>query len=361
MKRVGICIVALTVCALPASRAQAADPIAIPPVAGRVISTHVTPAKLAAGHTTTISGELVGSNAPVAGELVELQIYARRFARFVNIAHTRTSPDGSYRFAPVRLDRDTRLRVADVGGGGRTGPVVEVIVEEPEYPSSQRIIAAAHYIADRAGVDAFAVVDDDGRLAGFDLRRRFHSASVVKSMLLVAYLQLLAREHRPLDGASRALLYPMIHSSDNGAASAVLAIVGDGALQRLARRAQMADYVSGGAFWGFTEVSAADLARFFFDQNALVPRRFDGYARWLLSTIEPSESWGIPAVARPEFDVFFKGGWLPEVEGLVNQAGRLERPGIRFAMSVLTTHDPSMTYGEQTIEGVTARLLGRVG
>ena len=65
------------------------------------------------------------------------------------------------------------------------------------------------------------------------------------------------------------------------------------------------------------------------------------------------------AVARPEFRVYFKGGWLAEVEGLVNQAARLERRGITFSLAVLTTHDPSMEYGERSIEGVTARLLGR--
>jgi hypothetical protein len=64
-------------------------------------------------------------------------------------------------------------------------------------------------------------------------------------------------------------------------------------------------------------------------------------------------------VARPEFNVFFKGGWLPEAEGLVNQIARLEKPGITFAMAVLTRFDPSMLYGEQTLEGVTADLLGR--
>jgi hypothetical protein len=91
----------------------------------------------------------------------------------------------------------------------------------------------------------------------------------------------------------------------------------------------------------------------------MVPRRFVAYARWLLSTIEAGENWGIPPIARPEFRVYFKGGWLPEVEGLVNQAARLERPGITFSLAVLSTHDPSMVYGERTIAGVTARLLGQ--
>ena len=39
--------------------------------------------------------------------------------------------------------------------------------------------------------------------------------------MLVAYLQMLASERRTLDRRSEALLYPMIHSSDNAAASAV--------------------------------------------------------------------------------------------------------------------------------------------
>jgi hypothetical protein len=47
------------------------------------------------------------------------------------------------------------------------------------------------------------------------------------------------------------------------------------------------------------------------------------------------------------------------VEGLVNQAARLERSGISFSLAVLSTHDPSMQYGEHTIAGVIERLLGR--
>jgi hypothetical protein len=350
----------VALCVLPAARAQAARTLPEPVLASG-ISTRAAPAKVAHGRTTTVSGALAGPTGPVAGELLELQADPRPYGRFVNVAHTVTAADGHYRFARVRVYRDTRFRVSDVAMPSRTGPTIQVLVEVPAYPSSQRVIAAAHYLAGRAGRTAFAVIDDDDRLAGINLHRRFHSASVVKSMLLVAYLRMLAYQHRSLDGVSQALLYPMIHSSDNNAASAVLAIVGEAALARVASDAHMDDYDPGGGWWGFTEVSAADLARFFFRQDAMIPRPFDGYARWLLATIEPSQSWGIPAIARPEFQVFFKGGWLPKSEGLVNQVGRLERPGIVFALSVLTTHDPSMVYGEQTIAGVTARLLGRAG
>jgi hypothetical protein len=63
-------------------------------------------------------------------------------------------------------------------------------------------------------------------------------------------------------------------------------------------------------------------------------------------------------VARPEFAVYFKGGWLVE-EGVVNQAARLERSGITFAVALLSSGDPSLAYGEQTIAGVAQRLLGR--
>jgi len=227
------------------------------------------------------------------------------------------------------------------------------------YPSAARVAAAARYLARRHGTTALAVIDDRDKLSGRHVHLRFHSASTVKSMLLVAYLQMVAHQGRRLGDGDRDLLYPMIHSSSNEAATAVLEAVGEARLDRVAKQAHMRDYVAAGATWGFTEISAADMARFFYTQDSLIPKAFDGYARWLLSTIEPSESWGIPAVARPEFEVFFKGGWLPEVEGLVSQIARLERPGITFAMAVLTRYDPSMDYGEQTLEGATAELLGR--
>jgi hypothetical protein len=54
--------------------------------------------------------------------------------------------------------------------------------------------------------------------------------------------------------------------------------------------------------------------------------------------------------------VFFKTGALPS-EGLFNEAALLERGDVTFTIAVFTDGDPSMSYGEQTIQGVASALL----
>jgi len=238
----------------------------------------------------------------------------------------------------------------EYGGRGRGFPAAA-------FPSARALAAAAAYLDARAGRTAFAVVDSAGQLHGVRVRDHFQTASVVKVMMLVAYLQRLDVRHFHVRARDDALLRPMIHVSDNDAASAVLGIVGEAALARVAREAGMQDYAPGVGWWAFTQTSAADQARFFFRLDRLIPPRFYAYARELLSSVEPSQSWGIPPVARPRFEVFFKTGQLPS-EGLFNEAARLERQGETFAIAVLTTADPSMGYGRQTVEGVARALLG---
>ena len=226
------------------------------------------------------------------------------------------------------------------------------------YPSPAAVAAARRYLEGRSGRTAFAVVDSAGRLSGLNVREHFRTASVVKVMMMIAYLQRLAAERRGLEGADTALLYPMIHISDNEAASAVYAIVGERALARVAGEAGMQDYARGIGWWAYTQTSAADQARLMTALARLIPARFWGYARYLMSTIEPSQSWGVPAVARPGWQVFFKTGQLPE-EGLYNEVALLERGPVRFGVAVLTDGDPSMEYGQQTIAGVGAELISR--
>jgi hypothetical protein len=225
------------------------------------------------------------------------------------------------------------------------------------YPSQGAIAAAARFLEGRAGRTSFAVVDSSGRLSGLRASEHFETASVVKVMMLVAFLQMRSAEHRGLSAADTALLGPMIHISDNEAASAVYSIVGSAAVSRVARESGMTAYAPGVGWWAYAQTTAADQARFFYVLGKLIPVQFYPYARGLLADIEPSQSWGVPPVARPRWEVFFKTGALPE-RGLFNEVARLERHGATFTLAVLTDGDPSMSYGEQTIEGVAAALLG---
>lgn len=227
------------------------------------------------------------------------------------------------------------------------------------YPPILWMSNAATYIESRHGSNAFAIVDSRGHEYGLNMHRRYVSASTVKSMLLVAFLRLLAARHETVNGGAASLLQPMIAVSDNSAAESVFDIVGNAGVERVARLAHMHDFTAG-VDWANEEISCADMARFFYRMQSLIPRQFRAYARQLLSSVVPSESWGIPEVARPRWRVYFKGGWRLTAgdQQLVSQIARLERRRQRIAIAVMTVGDPSMSYGEDTIEGVTARLLG---
>jgi sulfur carrier protein ThiS len=269
-------------------------------------------------------------------------------------AHGRCPPHG-FRLpaAKARAGAEAtapRARAAlEFGGEARGTPLAP-------FPTAAGIAAARSYLAARAGRTSFAVLDSSGRLSGLNTREHFETASVVKVMFLTAYLQMLEARHRSLGAGDRALLYPMIHESNNQDASAVLAVVGGGAVARVAREAGMHDYAPGVGWWAYTQTSAADQARFFAQLRRLIPSRFYGYARYLMSTIEPEQSWGVPTVARPRWQVYFKTGALPE-RGLFTEAALLERGPISFTVAVLTDSDPSKAYGEETIAGVAERLL----
>jgi hypothetical protein len=226
-------------------------------------------------------------------------------------------------------------------------------------PGKRRIARAKRVLASRAGYTSFAVMGSEGRMYGTNVHRRFVSASVVKAMLLVAYLKLVHDEHRALSSQDRSILGPMIQVSSNDAATQAWSRVGDPRLRALARHAGMTDFSIHG-FWTYAMISAADQARFFFEMDRLIPHRFRSYADYLLSHIAGYESWGIPAVARSHgWEVFFKGGWRGTGRGqLVHQVARLEKGGERIAIAVMTDGDPSMSYGIQTIEAVTRKLVG---
>ena len=222
------------------------------------------------------------------------------------------------------------------------------------------VSAAARYAETRGGVESFAVVTERGRLLGRYKERVYPSASVLKAMLMVAYLNRPAVRARALNERERSLLEPMIRWSANEPATYFVRLLRHGPLNRLAERAGMKRFRLVISPWGRSSITAEDQARFFVRIDFLTPRRHRAYARRLLVTVVPSQRWGIPPAKPPRWQIFLKGGWGLGTGWVTHQVALLQRGDRRVAVAILTRRNENHAYGTETIRGIAARLLRRL-
>ena len=226
------------------------------------------------------------------------------------------------------------------------------------FPRTARVRAVLSWLRSRGASNSWSLIDSWGRLHGFAPQRTYVSASLVKTMLLVAYLRTIG--NRAPDTAERASLGPMIRVSSNDAADTIYYRVGDAALYGLARLAGMKTFSVAG-YWANARFSAEDQARFFNRIDRLVPKASRAYARALLSSIASYQRWGFSRYSLAAgFKTFFKGGWRGTGAGqLVHEAALFERGSTRISMAVLSDGNPSHDYGTATLRGVAQRLFRR--
>jgi beta-lactamase family protein len=228
-------------------------------------------------------------------------------------------------------------------------------VAPPTWKS--RVAEATRYAGERAGAISFAVVDEAGRLHGLHRRAVGPSASVLKAMLLVAYLRRPDVRHRALASWERQLLAPMIRRSDNAAASRLVGLVGEPRLNALAAAAGMEHFRLHLPIWGRSEITPRGQALFFDRIDSLLPSRHRGYALHLLATVVPAQRWGVGRVGHGRWGLYFKGGWGSGTGLVDHQVARYARGGERFALALFTRFNPDHAYGKETLRGLARRLL----
>jgi Beta-lactamase enzyme family len=231
-------------------------------------------------------------------------------------------------------------------------PGTEKTVDQLYRPDMGAAIAYAHT---RTGDIAFAVRTEH-RFYGYRPDHVEWSASVVKAMLMVAYLDEPWVAHRRLNSYDHSLLSPMITLSDNTAASEVRNIVGNGALQALAHRVGMTHFATA-TIWGETQITARDQTKFLLHIDSYIARLHRPYAMRLLASIVPYERWGVGQVAPRGWNLFFKGGWGYGTGLVDHQVAVLIRGCARVSVAVLSMYDGSHAYGKQTLRQLFATLL----
>ena len=217
--------------------------------------------------------------------------------------------------------------------------------------------AAKRYADTRSGMESFAVIDGAGRIHARFPDRTNDCASTIKAMLLVAYLSQPSVRDRALTSSDRNLLEPMIRWSANDPATTIVNRLGSGPIYDVARRAGMRHFHLDSS-WGLSDITARDQARFFRHLDWLIPKRHRAYALQLLGSVVAEQRWGIPRAAPSSFHQYFKGGWLPRSDGwITNQIALLTKGGRRISLAILTRRNTSFEYGQETIQGIAARLL----
>jgi hypothetical protein len=215
--------------------------------------------------------------------------------------------------------------------------------------------AAIRYARHRRGDITFAVRTRD-RFSGYRFDHREWSASVVKAMLLVTYLDRTSVRRRALRPGEEAVLGPMIRVSDNDDAQRIFDIVGQSGLRHLAARVGMNRFATN-PVWGATDITARDQTLFLLNIDRFVAARHRSYAMRLLRSISPQDRWGVAEVAPRGWKLYFKGGWGYGTGLLDHQVALLTRGCARVSIAVLTMHDGSHAYGKATLKGLFARLL----
>jgi Beta-lactamase enzyme family len=235
-------------------------------------------------------------------------------------------------------------------------PVLALLATTAALAWQPGVADAAAFAATRRGEVSFAVRTECG---AWGKRQDAHvpSASVLKAMLLVGYLQRGAVRDRPLGPGQKALLSPMIRRSDDVAATKVFTIIGASTLQRDAQRWGMRSFRVSASPWGMSQVTAREQARFWLHLDRRLPARHRAYGLTLLRTIVPSQRWGIGRVRPRGWTLHFKGGWGSGTGAVDHQVALLTRGEERVSVAIMTTAQGTHAYGKATLRGMAKRLL----
>jgi beta-lactamase class A len=192
----------------------------------------------------------------------------------------------------------------------------------------------------------------------------FDSASIVKVIIMGAVLRKALDRHRYLTNSEVRRLRAMITKSDNDAASALWKQLGHRFIRHFLTLAKMKHTVLGpGRYWGLTQATAHDemlLLRVLLRPNKVLATKSRVYAQGLMAHVISSQRWGVPAGAPKTATVHVKNGWLPRATHgwRINSIGGFTWPKRWYSIVVLSTDNPSMSYGITTVESI-ARVVHR--
>ncbi len=199
---------------------------------------------------------------------------------------------------------------------------------------------------------------------------RIGTASVLKVEIMAGILLRAQNEGRGLTAAEAGEILPMITQSDNTAATTLWESLGEGpGMANLDSVFGLNSTVPASPLWGLTSTSAADqvhlLRQVLLGDFGPLSAPYRNLAINYMTSVTPSQRWGITAGVPAGWTVANKNGWAPGSDGLwnVNSTGVVWDPsGGGYAIALLSTgwsgEAPGIT-GIETVSRAVAAQLAR--
>ena len=230
------------------------------------------------------------------------------------------------------------------------------------FPASFRTALATAY----PDLRITAAVYDVRTACWHDLRPdlRLTTASVIKAGVLAGALLRAQDARRGLTAGEQALASPMVRLSHNPETSRLLGVIGGASgLDRYESRLGATAATRYTSAFGATVTSARDRTlvslRLLRGGGPLqAPARNQAWA--LMSTVHPTQQWGISAGVRTGYEVALKNGFYPMrgngwrlgSTGFVRQRGT----NSGYAITVMTDRGPDHATGQRAVEAVSRRV-----
>jgi beta-lactamase class A len=241
-----------------------------------------------------------------------------------------------------------------------TGPSPEELAARERAGRSRALDAALKKYAATVPEFSVAVLDKKtGQKYSYRGTETYETASVVKVQVLACLLLRAQDQHRDLSSTEMSLARPMIRLSDNNATTALFTRLGrNSGVQSCDRRLGLTRTKVNSA-WGLTRTTVDDqvklLSQLVSDKGPLNAKSRQ-IAHTLMSTVDYTQDWGVPAAARSGEDYTVKNGWLPRsTEGnrwIINSVGRITGHGTDVSIAVLSHNHATMSGGIDVVQKV---------
>lgn len=243
------------------------------------------------------------------------------------------------------------------------------VYSEPVPPSTDLFDEPAlrAYLSKRTGSITVAVYDaDNGQTELYRPGIAEQTASIVKVDILATLLWQEQGRHSPLDEDDLQLATGMIEDSNNDDASSLWDEVGGGSgvsrFDRVAGLTETAPNTEG--YWGETTTTALDQIRLLEHlafANPLLDSASRSYELGLMEHVVGYEDWGV-STGPTAATVALKNGWLPLAidDWQINSVGYVDGNGRDYLIAVLTTGDPTESYGIGTIDAISSSIWGEL-